>query len=91
MITGAADAAAAAAGASLRQPETIASRRRAECGGMAQEAADMQPVMTGNWMPFGNHEAGTVATDGAAMCRASWVSADGARRGDGGASMLICL
>ena len=90
IMTGGA-AAAAAAGASLRHPETIASRRRAEWGGMTQDAADMQPVMTGSCTPLGSHDAGTVATDGDVTCRASWVRADGARRGAGGASMLICL
>ncbi len=54
-------AAAAETGASTRQ---IASRRRAEQGGIAQDAADMHPVITGSRTPFGSQDAGTVATEG---------------------------
>ena len=51
----------------------------------------MHPVMTGSCMPLGSREAGTLATDGCATCSASCVRADGALKGDGGASMPICL
>jgi hypothetical protein len=54
-------AAAAETGASTRQ---IASSRRAERGGIAQDAADMHPVITGSWTPFGSQDVGTVATEG---------------------------